>query len=227
MGGSQFSLWEPFVQANGLPCQKELCSLHFTACPQAGFFSWLKSWQCNLHRLVCVELSHWNPWLALSAASLWKKLSINCKCTVPLQKAFRTLLGPPWLCPATALAGTFPFLFSARERGVFPERISLSRRSLHAVSARLCHHTDELYPDGSVHAACHHAPKGSAHHEAACKGFPHECPSSHGCEDNNKSTNVARDLILDFTLPLASFDIAVWAETGSLSLYWEVRIQVS
>lgn len=83
----------PLCKLMDCPVEKSCVSCISLPGPQAVFFPWLKSWQCNLHTFVCVQLSHQNPWPALSASALWKKLTINCKFTVLLQKAFRPPLG--------------------------------------------------------------------------------------------------------------------------------------
>lgn len=56
----------PLCKLMERPVKKSCASCISLPVPQADFFSWLKSWQCNPHKFVCVKLSHWNLWPAPS-----------------------------------------------------------------------------------------------------------------------------------------------------------------
>lgn len=149
------------------PVEKNCVSCISLPAPRLISFLWLKSWAFMLKPMPG----------SISLCSL-EEARNNVQRHCPTAESFQSTSGSKrW----HALRGyvlpqhvqkPFQIFFSVRDRGVFPEGIQLSRKSLHAFSSQY-RHTISWWLALCCMQLC---PKGSAHIKAACKCLPPRIP---------------------------------------------------
>lgn len=157
----------PLCQLMDCPVKKNCVSCISLPAPRLISFLWLKSWAFTLKAVPG----------SISFCSL-EEARNNVQRHCPTAGSFQTASGSErwrahrgYVLPQH-LQKPFQIFFSARDRAVFPGRIPLSRKSLHAFSSRYRRTVSWWLAPRCVQPC----PKGSAHIKAACKCLPPRTP---------------------------------------------------